>query len=294
MSEIKTNSSKKSIIIIRMLIFIVGACILALWLYVHNNNLDFEWIEVSSADIPAEFDGFRIAVVSDVHGKEYGEGSERLLALIRRCEPDLIAITGDLAENEKEFMMVGPLCRGLSDIAPLYYVTGNHEWGSRTFPKLHSILNKSGANVLQNRYEPIVRGGAFIVLAGIDDPNAWADMKPLPEFMEEIRGLYGGAYTVLLSHRYERFDEYIDNDVNLTLCGHAHGGLIRLPFTDGLIGPRRDFLPKHTSGLYEKDGNAVVVSRGIGNTLPSFRVFNRPHVPIVVLRSDNSGGEVER
>ncbi len=267
---------------------LICAAMLALWLYMDNNRLDFEWIEVRSDRIPAEFDGYRIAVISDVHGKEFGSGSERLISLIGRCEPDMIAIVGDLAETEKEFKMVGPLCRGLSKLAPLYYVTGNHEWGSGRFSVLRPILTASGARVMQNEFEPVVRGGGYIVLAGIDDPSGRRDMKPLDGLMDEIRGTYNDPFTILLSHRNTRFDEYISCGVDLTLCGHAHGGIIRLPFTDGLLGPGRVFLPKYTSGLYKKDGRAVVVSRGIGNTGVSFRVFNRPHVPIVVLRSEKT------
>ena len=94
-----------------------------------------------------------------------------------------------------------------------------------------------------------------------------------------------GAFTILLAHRNTKLELYGKAGFDLTICGHAHGGVIRLPWTDGLINPDREWFPTHTSGLYDVAGMHAVVSRGLGSSLIVPRVFNRPHIPVVVLRT---------
>ena len=98
-----------------------------------------------------------------------------------------------------------------------------------------------------------------------------------------VRAEQGAVYTVLLSHRNNHYAQYAEARADLTLSGHAHGGLIRLPGTAGLIGPKRELWPAYTAGLYDLDYGQMVVSRGLGNQFPCFRLFNRPDVPLVVL-----------
>ena len=88
---------------------------------------------------------------------------------------------------------------------------------------------------------------------------------------------------ILLSHRNNHYEQYTQARVDLTLAGHAHGGLIRLPGTDGLVGPKRELFPQYTAGLYDLSYGQMVVSRGLGNQFPCFRLLNRPDVPLVVL-----------
>lgn len=127
------------------------------------------------------------------------------------------------------------------------------------------------------------RGGDRIALLGAEDSNGYADQKTIAELSEEVRQEQGDVYKILLSHRNTRIEEYVDAHIDLTLCGHAHGGLIRLPGTDGLIGPHREFFPSYTAGLYDLPYGQLVASRGLGNQFPAFRLFNRPDVPVVVL-----------
>ena len=125
------------------------------------------------------------------------------------------------------------------------------------------------------------------MLAGIDDPNGPYDQKTPQELSDEIYAALGDPYVVLLAHRNEYYQVYGQCGFDLTLCGHVHGGLIRLPFTDGLIDNTRSRLfPTHTAGLYPLDGGGtLMVSRGLGNGGISFRLFNRPHLPVIVLKS---------
>lgn len=124
-------------------------------------------------------------------------------------------------------------------------------------------------------------------LSGIDDPNGPYDQKSPQELMEEIRAEQGDPYILLLAHRNEYVETYAACGADLILCGHVHGGIIRLPFTDGLIdNTRRRLFPSYTAGLYPLDsGGVLMVSRGLGNGTGVPRLFNRPHLPVIVLRT---------
>lgn len=251
------------------------------WFWWQQNGLSSETISVTSA--PDGFAGYRIAVISDLHGKEFGEDNEKLIDYVRDLEPDLIAVTGDLIHDQDQMAMVRPVAKGLASIAPTYYVTGNHEWAAKVVPELEELLEACGINVLSNEYVMLTEGGDQIALLGAEDSNGYADQMTVGELANQVRQEQGDVYTILLSHRNNHYDQYQQARVDLTLAGHAHGGLIRLPTTDGLIGPKRELWPQYTAGLYDLSYGQMVVSRGLGNQFPCFRLFNRPDVPLVVL-----------
>lgn len=246
-----------------------------------QNGLSSETISVPSA--PDGFAGYRIAVISDLHGKEFGEGNEKLLDYVRDLEPDCIAVVGDLLHEEEQLAMVPAVARGLAAVAPTYYVTGNHEWAAGVAPELEELLVSCGVHVLSNEYVMLEQGGDRIALLGVEDANGYADQPTVADLAQEVRAREGAVYTILLSHRNNHYEQYAAAGIDLTLAGHAHGGLIRLPGTDGLIGPKRELLPDYTAGLYDLDYGQMAVSRGLGNQFPCFRLFNRPDVPLVVL-----------
>ena len=258
-----------------------------LFLYDQQNRIQTETITAASDRLPAGFDGYRIVQISDLHGKEFGEDNHILLEKTAELEPDLIAITGDVIDDPDQMGILEPLARGLAAIAPTFYVTGNHEWAIREAATVKSLMEEYGVTVLSNEYLKLERGGDTIVLAGIDDPNGPYDQKTPEELSGEIHAALGDPYVLLLAHRNEYYQVYGQCGFDLTLCGHVHGGLIRLPFTDGLVdNTRRRFFPTHTAGLYPLDGGGtLMVSRGLGNGGISFRLFNRPHLPVIVLKA---------
>ena len=222
-------------------------------------------------------------MISDLHGKEFGENNQRLLDFVAGLEPDLIAITGDMIHDEAQLAMVPPVAEGLAAIAPTYYVTGNHEWAAGVVRELEPMLENCGVKVLSNEYVVLEQGGDRLALLGAEDSNGYADQKTVEELADQVRREQGDVYEVLLSHRNNHQEEYAAARVDLTLAGHAHGGLIRLPGTDGLIGPQREWMPDYTAGLYDLAYGQMAVSRGLGNQFPCFRLLNRPDVPLVVL-----------
>lgn len=267
---------------------VIAALLAAGWLW-------FQWqcwgiqatvTQVELSALPEEFDGLRIVHLSDIHGHEFGENSAELLALVREQEPDLIVVTGDLIDQESQLAMVPALAKGLCAIAPTYYVTGNHEWACCDVRELKGLLRECGVTVLDNKYVVLERGGASVVLAGVDDPNGYADQTTPEELYAQIEGEQPGLFTLLLAHRNDEFDRYAAAGYDLVLCGHAHGGIVRLPFTDGLLGTDRSFFPDRTAGVYTQGDSTLFVSRGLGNNttpIQGFRLFNRPDLAVVEL-----------
>lgn len=248
-----------------------------------------EEVSVSGVRLPPAFAGLRIVQVSDLHGMEFGTDNEALLAAVRAQSPDLIAITGDVVDRVVQLEMLPALARGLADIAPTYYVTGNHEWAIRQAREIKLLMEQNGVTPLTNEFVTLEREGQTLVVAGIDDPNGPYGQKTATQLRTEITAAVGDAYTILLAHR-DSVEEYARWGYDLVLCGHGHGGIFRIPVVDrGLLGTDRSFLPEYDGGLYAlPDGGACVISRGLGsNTVPihAFRLFNRPHLPVVILEN---------
>lgn len=279
------KTKKKYRGLLTLLTVVVVLALLVLWFFWQQNSLKVQMVDVTSAELPAAFDGLRIVHLSDNHGKEFGENNETLLQKVAELEPDLIALTGDLIDQESQLAMIPTLAKGLVAIAPTYYVTGNHEWAVRCVPELKQLLTDCGVRVLTNEHEIWELNGATLAIAGADDPNGPADQKT----GDELRGEIDADYTILLSHRNTVF-EYTGWGYDLVLCGHGHGGIFRIPLLNkGLLSTDRTFFPEFDGGLYEfADGGFCFESRGLGsNTVPiqAFRLFNRPDLPLIILNS---------
>ena len=155
-------------------------------------------------------------------------------------------------------------------------------------PALKRTLADNGVAVLSNRFTALERNGDTVVLAGIDDPNGYADQKTPEQLAAEVYAQWGDPFWVLLAHRNDRFaSQYSLLGADLVVSGHAHGGIIRLPFTDGLISHDFQLFPSYTAGLYRENGSDLFVTRGLGNSGPSFRLFNRPEVAILTLHKES-------
>jgi uncharacterized protein len=238
--------------------------------------------------LPAAFDGYRIAQLSDVHAAVFGKDNKTLLGAVSKARPDIIVVTGDLInyddDEASDMGIVRPLVRALIKIAPVYYVTGNHEWDTDWLRDLLKMLGDEGVVVLRNGYERLTAGKDAVVLAGLDDPNGPKDMKTPEAVVSEIRDREGDPFIILLEHRNDYVNKFAGLGIDLVLCGHTHGGIIRLPFIGGLIGPSRDWFPEYSGGLYTSAGTKMLVSRGVGNHTGVPRFLNNPEIPLVILR----------
>lgn len=272
-------------------VLVVLAVLLCIELWRSNRTIDREIIGITRSDIPAGFDGFRIAHVSDLHSAKFGEDNSKLVALIAEEQPDIIVITGDAVDKPWDDLdALERTAAAFTTIAPTYYVPGNHEYKraegeSANISDVVLHLENAGVTVLRNQAVELERNGDFITLLGIDDPNGRADQIPMEDAVRLAHEHYQSDFVLMLNHRYSRAEEASACGVQVMLAGHAHGGLIRLPFTDGVIGPSFVWFPKHTNGLYDIDGMSLVSSRGLGNAGWTRRLFNRPHLPIIELHT---------
>ena len=266
-------------------LLVLTALLAAGFLLWGNCSLQTTETALVSPALPPAFDGLRIVELADLHGRVFGRGSRRLLAAVRRAEPDLICIDGDLFDEHTDLAMLPPLLRGLCAIAPVYYVTGNHEW---RVPGLRGILAQMracGVTVLQDDWRVLRRGEDALIVAGTDDPCGPAERKTPAELIADIRAEAGeAAFLLLLTHRNDQLPQWSALGVQAVLSGHCHGGVVRLPFVGGLFGTDRRLFPAWDAGLYRQGETALYVSRGLGYTNVHFRLFNRPEVAVIVLR----------
>lgn len=290
--EMKSLIMKKKRLIIAGVALVLLALII--WTAWGNTALELNTYTITSEELPDVFDGYRIAHVSDLHNAEMGEGNEKLLAMLRDAEPDIIAITGDLIDSRNTDVEVAlAFAEEAVQIAPCYYVTGNHEARIDKYNELIEGLESKGVVHLHNKSVILEQDNESITLIGIRDPSFQADYliddeasvvdSVLSELMRKANG-----YTVLLSHRPEMFDVYVSNEVDLVFSGHAHGGQFRLPFIGGVVAPGQGLFPEYDAGLYTEDNTNMIVSRGIGNSILPFRVNNRPEVILIELKATSN------
>ena len=257
-------------------LFIIIAIILIL--YLSNAILTVNVHTISSNKLKQRV---RIAHISDFHNTHINRLVTSILKQLDRYQPDLICITGDLFEAETELSSLEPLIRGLCDFAPVYYVTGNHEWQRQDLKVCLGLLEDWGAIVLRNEYRLLQRGESRIAILGVDDPCGPYDQKSPAALMAELRQEVGeDCFVLVLDHRNDRLPLWAELGADLVLSGHCHGGVIRLPFVGGLIGPGRKLFPDYDAGAYRLGDTQLYVSRGLGFPL---RLFNRPHLPLLVL-----------
>lgn len=285
-----TTKKKKLSFVLSLTVIILTALIV--WLLWGNRALELNTYTVTSDKIPKEFYGFRIAHVSDVHNTEIGDDNKKLLSVLREAEPDIIAITGDLIDSRNTDIETAlRFAEGAAEIAPCYYVTGNHEARVAEYDELKKRLVELGVVVLDNKRVELEKNGEALTFIGVDDPDFTADYlfddsKSIIEAQVQRLSDKEDRYTVLLSHRPELFDVYAESGADLILSGHAHGGQIRLPVVGGIFAPHQGFFPEYDGGIYTNAGVKMIVSRGVGNSLFPLRVNNRPEVILIELCGD--------
>lgn len=248
-----------------------------------REDLEISRYEVASQKLPESFDGFKIVQLSDLHGAEFGEDGMELVDKVGSLEPDMIALTGDFVTDEGDLAAVEKLAARLVKLCPVYFISGNHEFGSGLAVKVRNILERAGVKYLSNEYLTISRGEDEILLGGVEDPLAYADMLSPDELAQKMNDAAPDAFKILLGHRNYWMTEYPELPVDLIFCGHAHGGLIRIPGVGGLIGTDRRLFPDFDAGQFNNGRYTLIVSRGLGNSVPIPRIFNRPEIVCVEL-----------
>lgn len=267
----------------KKLIFIVILILIAIiFLYGQNNRITITRIKVVSNEIPDNFNGYKILQISDLHSMEFGKNQNSIVKKIISEAPNAIFVTGDSidSKNYNEEVCIELFSR-IIEVAPIYFVTGNHEAWSNRFDEFEKQLENVGVIVLRNESRLIKVDDSNILVLGVDDPDFKdRDMKTQ---IDQLLKDHNDYYSILLSHRPELIKLYAESNIDLVFSGHAHGGQIRLPFIGGLISPNQGWWPQYTSGIYEEDDTKMIVSRGLGNSIIPQRIFNRPEIIVVTL-----------
>lgn len=247
-----------ALIIITLLLVIGWFC---------GTRLTVKKYEVSSAKVEKEI---QLVQISDLHYSEFGNKNKKLLEKVTELEPDVIAITGDLFDRQGDSVPKS-LIKKLTKIAPVYYSPGNHEYDIKGAYEddYKPFLEDVGVINLEDKTATIdVRGQKFQLSGLRSSANLTYDYPYYEEGLAEIKMQQDPKYyQVLLSHMPDYFELYVDNGFDLTLSGHTHGGIVRIPFTNiGAIapGPQRTILPKYVYGQYTKDGKTMIISAGLG------------------------------
>ncbi len=274
---VKARVLKKWMIPILMVIFLFVFCI---W---QNNDIVVTDYIYRTKEIGRTLDGYKIAQISDLHNKEFGRRSSRLLKTLRKAKPDIIVITGDLVDRRRtDITSALQFIKGASELAPIYYVTGNHEYSlqHREWDSLMQGLEGYQVRVSDNRVfhlEKDKEGGFFLL--GLSEMNlADRTLGALCSYTDNDK------LQIVLAHKPQYIDSYSRSEADLVLAGHAHGGQFRIPFLGGLIAPDQGLFPKYTSGIHRIRQTTLIISRGLGNSTIPLRIFNRPEVVTITLR----------
>ncbi len=278
-ATVKYNKRKKRIIaIILVVIIVVIAC-------------DFRLKTVRYTFTSAKVENsFKIALITDLHGNKYGENQRTLIDAIDKENPDVVLLGGDIFDDKIDYEESEETIDILSKKYKCYYVTGNHEYWSKDVDNIVSIVKSYGITVLEGDVDIIDINGQLVNICGVSDPDNYVYLDGGEAIETQLKRVDEKAnrdyYTILLSHRPEYYDVYSQYGFDLVLSGHAHGGQWRIPgILNGLYAPNQGLFPQYAGGLYEYDGGALVVSRGLdrqGVKVP--RIFNRPELVIIEIK----------
>jgi len=268
-------------------ICLVSVLILMLSLETGQRRLDISRYDCPVGGLPPAFEGFCIVQLSDLHGARFGKNNCRLIEKVRGEDPDMIVLTGDFIEKKEDLAVTGGLLPQLAEIAPCYFVSGNHEWACEGMAALNVQMEMAGIRCLDNAYVPITRGCESILLCGVVDPNSKTDLVTPVELVNEALMNFPGMPIILLGHRNYWAEKYPELPVELIFCGHAHGGIVRIPGLGGLLGTDRRFFPDHTEGMEVVGNYHMIVSRGLGRIYGIPRFFNSPEIVVGVLNTES-------
>lgn len=243
--------------------------------------------------LPGVTQEVRMILLSDIHEREFGENNSELLSLIRKQQPDLILLAGDIISRDSSDEELEQACRlmsGLTKIAPVYYSLGNHEtdYLSQNGDQLLERFAATGAVLLEDEYADLCIGETELRLGGMSK-LAYRDGSE--QFWPGVEEFLGDLCdtdlpTVLLSHRPEAFcfkDACSEWSVDLILSGHTHGGLVRLPLIGGVIAPIQGWFPKVDHGEYTFYNSKMIVTSGLAGYHSLPRVFNKSEICLVRL-----------
>lgn len=271
----------------RKILALLLACILVIIaLFAFNTKMKIQHYSLESEKLTAPV---RIVLITDLHSCSYGKGQRELIDAIHAQKPDIILLGGDICDDKLPHRNTELVLRAIADKYPCYYVTGNHEYWSREIEKILKIFESYNVPVLEGSFDTIDVRGQKLNICGISDPDILKYTDKNYSITEQLKDAAvaseNGNYSILLAHRPELIDSYLNYDFDLILAGHAHGGQWRLPgIINGLFAPNQGFFPRYAGGKYRFDDSYMIVSRGLARESTRIpRIFNRPELVVIDL-----------
>lgn len=261
--------------------------------------------ELNTKKLPENFEGFTFVMLADLHNKTYGPDNEQLLAAIEAQNPDAILVAGDMlvASPEQSFAPAQQLLLRLREKGyPIFYGNGNHEHRMRMQPQIYkdmyeaymTPLKESGIQVLENEKAFYEKNGQKLAIYGFElDQKYYKKLGQVKFRQKDLSDALGKSeevcYNILLAHNPVYFDAYAKWGADLTLSGHLHGGIIRLPLIGGVITPQARLFPKYDAGRFSKNGRELIVSRGLGTHTVNIRFLNPAELGVIHLKGAEAG-----
>lgn len=279
--------TKRRLRILAVVLALIGALTFAAF----YRGLVTRRYEMASPKLPAG-EAIRIVILSDLHSYIYEPGQEPIVRRVKDLKPDVILLSGDMADDRNPLPGFLLLLKGVVPLAPCYYVTGSHDYWGGDIAGVKAAVAAAGAIVLQGQTERLVVRGMPLFISGIDDPIMAPAGQGESEDSAYRRALNKGfgsldrsAFNLLAAHRPDFYAEYKALGFDLAACGHTHGGQVRIPFfLNGLFAPNQGWFPKYAGGLYEEEGTSLVVSRGLSYYPELPRIFNPPEIVLVTVK----------
>lgn len=274
------------IILAILIILVVGIMI------VDSNRFVIREYVMNSEKVSSEYN---FLFISDAHCKEYGKNNCRLLSVIDKYSFDACFIAGDMvdAKPDTPFDSAINLIKEISNRMPIFYSYGNHEYRLKLYPekykemygKFCSSLNEIGVRLYDNEHISYKDIDIYALTIGREYYKRFEEPSLSIENMNSyIKKESNERFSVLLAHNPFFFETYAEWGADLTLSGHVHGGVIRIPFGRGLLSPNVSFFPKYDGGLFEMNGRKMIVNRGLGFHSIQFRLFNPAEIVIIKIK----------
>ncbi|MDD5937204.1 MAG: metallophosphoesterase [Clostridiales bacterium] len=284
--------------------FVIALLVLVICFVIYeifeNKNLVVTNYQIQQDTVPKAFHDMRFICLTDLHLNRYGKNNEKLIQKIHECNPDAILIAGDMVtiHQTHRCQIVIDLLEKLAEKYVIYYASGNHElrWANKasfednSFIEYKEKLESLGVIYLDNADITVKHGEDLLQIVGlnlsIDYYNKGGKPKPLSQkvLTECIHQKNSAAYTILLAHVPDYFEQYVDWGADFILSGHNHGGIMRLWKLGGVISPRYEIFPKYDAGVFKKGHSVMLLSRGLGTHTIPIRIFNRPELICVQIK----------
>ena len=247
----------------------------------------------------------RICLLSDLHGKDYGHNNQELLAAVNQAEPDVILVAGDMITfGQKDMSGCDNAINFLTALSrkyPVYLGNGNHECKLEEYAddvgeqylQYAKKLETAGVRILRN--ESVSVAGMNICVTGLEMDHffyrRFYKHKMKDDYLSNTIGqAKKDNFQILIAHNPMYFEEYASWGADLTVSGHVHGGIIKLPFLGGVISPALIFFPKYDGGRYDNEGKTLILSRGLGTHSVPIRLFNPGEIVLIDLKKTDETG----